>query len=110
MSNRVFCTLVAVMLFASLQPAFAQRGQNSQHLDELDQKCEAAIDIAMIGIRQQRIAECLLSPPSPGARPPTLEQCERYWVDYGKIPRQRTPLDLPVCQEAFEARRQHSPR
>jgi hypothetical protein len=110
MNNRIFCTLVAILLSAALQPAFAQSRQVLKQLDELDRKCEAAREVVLPGIREQLIAECILPPPTPRVRQRTLEQCERYWNDYGEKQRQRAALELPECQEAFEARQQFRSR
>ena len=110
MNNSISCTLVALVLSAALQPAFAQSRQTLKQLDELDRKCEAARDAVLPGIREQLIAECILPPPTPRVRQRTLEQCERYWNDYGVKQRQRAALDLPECQEAFEARQQFRSR
>jgi hypothetical protein len=110
MNNKVFCALVALVLSATLQPAFAQSRHTLKQLDELDRKCEAARDAVLPGIREQLIAECILPPPTRRVRARTLEECERYWNDYGVMQRQRAALDLPECQEAFQARQQHRSR
>ncbi|MFZ4539024.1 hypothetical protein [Propionivibrio sp.] len=110
MNNRISCTLVVLVLSVVLQPAFAQSRQILKQLDELDRKCEAARDAVLPGIREQLIAECILPPPTQRVRQRTLEQCERYWNDYGVKQRQRAALDLPECQEAFQARHQYRSR
>ena len=110
MNNRVFCTFVAVVLSAWVQPAFSQSRETLRRLDELDRKCEEARDAILPGVREQKIAECMQPPPSSRARTRTREQCERYWNDYGVMQRQRAALDLPECQEAFQARQQHRSR
>ena len=110
MHNNAFYTFVALVLSAALQPAFAQSRETLRQLDELDRKCEAARDAVLPGIRKELIAECILPPPTPRVRQRTLEQCERYWNDYGVKQRQRAALDLPECQEAFQARQQFRSR
>ena len=110
MHNNVFCTLVALVLAATLQPASAQSRQILKQLDELDRKCEAARDAVLPGIREQLIAECILPPPTRRVRARTLEECEHYWNDFGVMQRQRAALDLPECQQAFEARQQYRSR
>jgi len=110
MNNSISCALVALVLSAALQPACAQSRQTLKQLKELDRKCEAARDAVLPGIREQLIAECILPPPTPRVRQRTLEQCERYWSDFGEKQQQRAALDLPECQEAFEARQQYRSR
>jgi hypothetical protein len=110
MNSHVFCTFVALVLSAMLQPAFAQSRQTLKQLDELDRKCEAARDAVLPGIREQLIAECILPPPTRRVRARTLEECEHYWNDFGVMQRQRAALDLPECKEAFQARQQHRSR
>ena len=84
MNNRVSCTLVALVLSAALQPAFAQSRQTLKQLDELDRKCEAARDAVLPGIREQLIAECILPPPTRRVQQRTLEPVSYTHLDVYK--------------------------
>ena len=110
MKIRVCQIVVAIMFVAGIQPALSQSRAERQRLDELDQKCEAARDAVLPAIIEWKIEQCVKYPPSPRARPLTREQCISYWSDYGTMTRQRAALNLPACEEAFEARRQHRSR
>ena len=110
MKIRVCQALVAILFLAGIEPAFSQSRAERQRLDELDQKCEAARDAILPAIIEWKIEQCVKYPPSPRARPLTREQCVRYWSDYGTMTRQRAALNLPACEEAYEARRQHRSR
>jgi hypothetical protein len=110
MTIRTFCALGIMVLSAWVPPAFSQNRETLQHLDELDRKCEAARDAILPAIIEWKIQQCVKVPPSPRARPRTLEQCRAYWSDYGVIDRQRAALDLDECKEAFLARQAHRSR
>jgi hypothetical protein len=110
MKARTICALGAAVLLAGLQPVFSQSRERLQALDELDRKCEAARDAILPAIIEWKIQQCVKVPPSPRARPRTLEQCQAYWSDFGEMQRQRAALDIDECHEAYAARQAHRSR
>ena len=73
---------------------------------ELDAECERQREAKIAPLRQAEIDRCL-------TQRNKRDYCERFWADYGEghraangnwIPRMFN--DLPVCQEAIEARNQ----
>ena len=89
--------LLLLALLATTQ-AFADRAA------ELDAECERQREEKIAPLRQIEIDKCLTARNK-------RDYCERFWADYGEghyadngnwIPRMFN--DLPVCQEAVQAR------
>lgn len=110
MGRNALCKLLPIVLMGWVQLALPQSREELQRLDALDRKCEAAKDAALPAIREQKIEECVKTPPSSRAQPRSRAECERYWSDFGVLQRQRAALDPPECKEAFQARQQFRSR
>lgn len=90
---------ISLVLFALLiTPAMAKQYSEKKQA-ELDASCEVAREKKLIPIRQQFVDECVAN-----KELPSLEECKRFYVDYGGRMGQRAPLfyDLPECVAAFE--------
>jgi len=110
MPDRALSTLLTLLALVWPKSALPQTNEELRRLDELDRKCEAARDVALPAVREQKIEECVNQPPSSRARAMSRAECERYWSDFGVMQRQRAALDLPECKEAFQARQQFRSR
>ena len=92
-------SFISLVLFALLiTPAMAEQYSEKKQA-ELDARCEVAREEKLIPIRQQFVDECVAN-----KELPSLEECKRFYADYGGRMGQRAPLfyDLPECVEAFE--------
>jgi len=94
---------VALILLGSPVVGFADAAAD---VSALEAKCEAEREAKIAPLREQEIAKCKAD------RSNTPDYCDRYWKDYGAARRGATggmiPRmfdDLPVCQEAFKARK-----
>lgn len=89
---------VVITLVAT--PALAKQ-YSAEKQAQLDGKCEVAREKKLIPVRQQFVDECVSN-----KELPSLEECRRFYADYGGRMGQRPPLfyDLPECVEAFDYR------
>ena len=93
--------LIFVVLCALLAtPALAEQ-YSAEKQAQLDGQCEVAREKKLIPLRQQFVDECVAN-----GELPSLEECQRFYADYGGRMGRRAPLfyDLPECVEAFDYR------
>jgi hypothetical protein len=93
------------LLFALLIVAPTVKALGDKEVAELGEKCEAAREIALTPIRDQRIQACI----EQKLRQP--DHCRRYYKTYGNVTVRGgvTPVmgyfyDLPECVEWIDAR------
>jgi hypothetical protein len=109
-SAAVGLQLMAVQLALSLLMVFlgctAALADRASDVADLEARCEAERETRIKPLRDAEIARCKVDSRNDPA------YCERYWKDYGSARRganggtiPRMFDDLPVCVEAFAARR-----
>jgi hypothetical protein len=81
-------------------------GDKESDVAALEARCEAEREAKIKPLRDMEIAKCKADPHNDAA------YCERFWKDYGNAVRAangtmipRMFYDLPVCVEAFKARK-----
>lgn len=89
--------------------------KQSLTLEELDRRCEEAIEEKIVPLREAAITECIADKNSRMKNP--REDCERFYQDYGAGGpatggrwRPRMFHNLPECVEAGKARRESGRR
>lgn len=98
--------LVSICLVILSLPVVADEKQEElERVRALDQRCVEERRAALKPVQQQKIAECVAAGKDPG-------YCQRFYKDYGwgtvaggGRRTERFFDDLPVCLEAFEARK-----
>jgi hypothetical protein len=92
--------LIAVLVVVLVPPAPA-RESREQKQARLDAACEVAREKQLKPMREKFIAECVDK-----EQLPSLEDCTRFYADYGGRMGNRPPLfyDLPECVTAFDYR------
>ena len=90
--------LFIVMISILISPAQA-RESREEKLARLDAACEVERQKKIAPMREKHTAECVSN-----KELPSLEECERFYADYGERMGGRAPLfyDLPACVTAFE--------
>lgn len=97
-------SITAALLF--LGPQVAVFADATSDVEALEAQCEQEREARIAPLREMEIARCKADPHNdPG-------YCERYWRDYGNAVRHpngtmspRMFDDLPICVQAFEARK-----
>jgi len=90
--------LFIVMISILISPALAKESREEKQA-RLDAACEVDRQEKLAPMRKKYIAECVSN-----KELPNLEECERFYADYGERMGRRAPLyyDLPACVTAFE--------
>jgi len=90
--------LFIVMISILISPALAKESREDKQA-RLDAACEVERQKILAPMRKEYIAECVTN-----KELPSLEECERFYADYGERMGRHTPLyyDLPACVTAFE--------
>ena len=93
--------IISIMLVALLVSPAAAEQYSEKKQAQLDAECEVAREKKLIPLRQQFVDEGVAN-----KELPSLEECKRFYADYGGRMGQRPPLfyDLPECVEAFDYR------
>ncbi len=101
--RRVAAAAVALVLLGAPLAALADR---ESEVAALEARCEKEREARIKPLREAEVAKCKAE----GRNDPGY--CERFWKDYGNAVRRpngtmipRLFDDLPVCAEAFKARR-----
>ncbi len=94
--------LVAFALLTSALSAAEDDRASMQQ--KLDAECEAARELKLEPERATYVQECVQQDMKS-----TLEECQRFYADYGARTGNRAPLyyDLPECVAAFEYRQSY---
>jgi len=89
--------LIIVLILLAASPALGDEARTAKQA-ELDAACEAARQEKLAPIRKQYVEECVAN-----KELPSLEECERFYADYGERTGRKAPLfyDLPECVAAF---------
>jgi hypothetical protein len=112
--NQMFLGLVGVLLSVlATGAALSQSADERRRLNELDATCYKARQEKIFEVQQQKIEECVKTPPAHRQARKSQDDCERYWGNYGWVmgnksggARPHLFADLPECVQAFEARKQ----
>jgi len=88
---------IIILVLLSASPALADEARDAEQA-KLDAACEAARQAKLAPIRKQYTDECVAN-----KELPSLEECERFYADYGERTGRKAPLfyDLPECVAAF---------
>jgi hypothetical protein len=102
--QRFWCSSVAALIL--LAPCVVALADQTTDVEALEAQCESEREANIKPLRDMEIAKCKADSHNDPA------YCERYWSDYGNAMRSSngtmTPRmfdDLPVCVEAFKARK-----
>jgi len=92
--KRIFAVVLMLLL---ANPALADEARDAKQA-KLDATCEAARQAKLAPIRKQYVDDCAAN-----KELPSLEECERFYADYGERTGRKAPLfyDLPECVAAF---------
>jgi len=90
--------LFIVMTSMLINPALAGESREEK-LTRLDAACEVDRQKKLTPMRKKYVADCVSN-----KELPSLNECERFYADYGERMGGRAPLyyDLPSCVTAFE--------
>jgi len=89
--------LIIFLILVAASPALADEARDARQA-QLDAACEAARQEKLAPIRKKYTDECVAN-----KELPSLEECERFYADYGERTGRKAPLfyDLPECVAAF---------
>jgi len=89
--------LIMVLVLLAASPALADEARDAKQA-KLDAACEAARQEKLAPLRKKYTDECVAN-----KELPSLEECERFYADYGERTGRKAPLfyDLPECVAAF---------
>ena len=93
-------TIIVVLILLLVSPVLAKEKESRvEKQARLDAACEVEREKLLVPMRKEYVAECVTN-----KEKPSLEECERFYADYGARMGRRGPLfyDLPACVTAFE--------
>ena len=92
--------ILIVLILLLVDPVLAKKKESREEKQaRLDAVCEVEREKMLVPMRKEYVAECVTN-----KEKPSLEECERFYADYGARMGGRAPLfyDLPACVTAFE--------
>jgi hypothetical protein len=97
--KNIHLLIISTLIITLASPALAKKETREEKQARLDAACEVAREKKLAPLRARYIKECVAN-----KELPSLEECERFYADYGGRMGGRAPLfyDLPECVTAFE--------